>query len=438
MVIPFAQTVGGIGADELPQLGGLVLSTPKGDALVPIVRNSDDGDDPVLAHWNYELGKMAVFTSGWWPQWGSHWASWEKFGKFWAQLVRWAMRPEGSADFDIVTRVEGSKGVIAIEALNKDASYLNFLKIGGRVLTPNMDQQPIYFEQVGPGQYEGRFDVKDHGNYLASLRYNDGQKGIGMVQTGVSVSYSPEFRELRTNMPLLEQAAQRTGGRMLGMQPDVKQVFDRRLPPSVSRQPVWRWVIQWLLLPLFLLDVAVRRLASWLAISIYAELAVLAMMGAILYAARAPAWGYVGALVLAESMGWAMRWAYLGPFIQFVIGGLTTRAAGQESAQSLSQLKGVREKVREGMKTEPIDRTTPLEGSSDPKRKFEAGESAKETGDLTDAMGGASLKPIESETPAKSTSGQRPTDDVTSRLLKAKKRAQKEIQDRGDSPPPHN
>jgi uncharacterized membrane protein len=115
------------------------------------VPRGSDGDDPVLAHWHYEMGRMAVFTSGWWPKWGGNWVGWEKFGRFWAQLVRLVARQEASADFDVLTRLVGNRGYVVVEALNRDASFLNFLSIGGRLLTPGMEQKPLYLSQTGPG-----------------------------------------------------------------------------------------------------------------------------------------------------------------------------------------------------------------------------------------------------------------------------------------------
>jgi uncharacterized membrane protein len=52
--------------EELLPLGGMVLTSPKQspNVIIPLVRSTDDGDDPVLAHWQYELGKTVAFTSG--------------------------------------------------------------------------------------------------------------------------------------------------------------------------------------------------------------------------------------------------------------------------------------------------------------------------------------------------------------------------------------
>ncbi len=433
-----SQTTQGLNITEIPPLGGLVITTPKPDALIPIVRHSDDGPDPVLAHWNFEMGKMVAFTSGWWPKWGADWASWEQFGKLWAQVVRWAMRQTGSADFDIVTRVEGTKGRVAIEALNKDASYLNFLHMEGLVVTPSAEKKKLEVTQTGPGQYEGTFDVSDHGNYLVSLHYSDPEHDAGMINTGVSVSYSPEFRELGANVPLLQQAAERTGGRTLSLEPDVKKVFSRDLPPSVSRQPVWRWVIQWLLLPLFLLDVAARRLASVAAMSIYVEIAIVAFGFAIMYSAGALWWGYVGVVVFADLVGWMIRWRSIGPAIQFVTGGVSA-LAGQRSAEALSQLKDVREKVREELVARSAEGRKPatisLDAAADPKARFDAGEPGDSDAgvDLTKAVGGADAVALAEEEKAKkrTAAGKQPgQEDMTSRLMKAKRRAQDEMKER--------
>ncbi len=437
----FAQTTQGLSDGELPGLGGLVLTSPKPDAVVPMIRRSTDGDDPVLAHWNYEMGKMAVFTSGWWPKWGTDWVAWEKFGKFWAQLVRWAMRQSGSGDFDIYARVEGTQGRISIEALNKDASYLNFLNFRGRLVGPS-DEKPLSVTQTGPGQYEATFDITEHGNYAVSLQYTGANNEKGLITTGVTLPYSPEFRELGANTSLLQRVAERTGGRVLDMNADAAKVFSRDLPPSVARQPVWRWVVQWLLIPLFLLDVAGRRLASVLALSVYVEVAVFVVAVATCFSAwggRPPIWTFPAALVLAEAVGWTIRRRYLVPTIRFFTSGAFT---GERSAEALSQLKGVREKVREGLgqspeaegrKTRPVpgvQESVPLESVVNPGARFDAGDKADAApaGDLTESLGGANAADVAAaermKTPPPAAS------DLAARLRKAKQRARDQIDDR--------
>ncbi|MHC4443169.1 MAG: VWA domain-containing protein [Planctomycetota bacterium] len=439
LVFP-TQTTLGIANQELPPLGGLVLTTPKPDCSMPIARKTSDGNDPVLAHWNYEMGKMAVFTSGLWKKWGNQWAAWPKFGKFWAQLIRWTMRQPGSADFDVLTRLEGKKGRVVIEALNKDASYLNFLRISGKLVTPSAETKPLYLNQTGPGRYETTFDVDDDGNYLINMKYNDPEEGTGMICTGLSVPYSQEFRELQANMPLLNQTVERTPtSRMLTMNPDSDDVFSKNLPPSISRQPVWRWVVQWLLLPLFLLDVASRRLASVVAMSVYVELAVFALVCAILHTTQTAPWIYIIlAIIIAEAVGWTIRLRSIVPAIKFFTATVTALSrAGQRSAQALSQLKGVSKKVRQDLDTGRIteaDATTiELEPQTDTKARFDVGDekAAKPAAQLTETLGESAATQTDDQKVTK-TGSQPPgkgRGSLTDRLRKAKQRAQDEIRE---------
>ncbi|HSW45246.1 MAG TPA: glutamine amidotransferase, partial [Phycisphaerae bacterium] len=443
LVFNFAQTTQGISPNELPPLGGLVLTEAKPDSLVPIIRRGRDGDDPVLAHWNYEMGKMVAFTSGWWTNWGTDWVAWDKFGKLWAQVLRWAMRQEASADFDVLTRMDGNTGRVVVEALDKDASYLNFLSFNGRLLTPTLEQKKIYLTQTGPGRYEGQFDITDHGNYLINLQYNTPDRQMGMIRTGLSLPYSPEFRELGTNLSLLNRVVDRTGGKMFGdMDPEKNDIFRRDLPPVVARQPVWRWVVAWLLLPLFLLDVAGRRLASTVAMSVYVEVAVFVVACAALQTARAPAWAYLGALLLAEVVGWSIRYRSIMPTIQFFTSGAVILArVGQRSRASLEQLKDVSEKVREDLDsrraTQKEADTIPLEPAADRRRRFDVGDeaAAQPAKDLAETLGEAAARADErlQQPDAERKPGQPPAgqpQDLTSRLLKAKKRVQDELDKR--------
>ncbi len=438
-----SQVTLGIDRSELPPLGGLVLTTPKADISLAINRQGSEGLDPVLAHWNYEAGKMAVFTSGWWPKWGTDWAGWEKFGKFWAQLVRWAMRQKGSADFDIATRVDGNRGHITIEALDKDASYLNFLQIRGKLMTPGMTEQDLRMRQTGPGQYELDFPLHEHGNYHVYLTYTGPNDKQGSIHTGVSVPYSPEFRELSANVALLQEAAERTGGRVLDLSADVKKLFSRDLPPSVSRQPIWRWVVTWLLIPLFILDVAARRLASAVAMSFYVEVAMLATGCAAMYAGGGRWWGYLGVIVLAEMVGWGVRRKAIRPALAWITGSLHPRAA-ETSQQALSQLKGVREKVREDLTATQKARqqTIALEETARRDARFDVGDAqaSRPAGDLTQAVGGADPAALAAEEQAKREAAAKAREsgaaggDIASRLRRAKQRAQDEIKERTEDP----
>ena len=444
MVNPSDELIAGLGG--LPGLGGLVLTERKPDSLVPVMRQGlQDGqkvEDPVLAHWNFEMGKMAVFTSGQWPRWGADWAAWDRFSKFWGQTVRWAMRSGETGKFDVITRLDGEKGRVVIEALNKDASYLNFLRIAGTVTDPQMDRQPLELVQTGPGRYEADFKVKNHGNYLVNMHYAGPDNKAGVIRSGLSIAYSPEFRELGTNRALLREAAERTGGQLLEMNAVRDRIFERPLPPAEARRPMWRWLVGWVLLPLFLLDVATRRLASTLAMSFFVEATVFVVALGTLGSIHRPAASVLTALIIAELVGWAVRWQFIVPSLFYLTATVTGLSrAGQRGAEAMAQLKTRRDQVREKLESTPDSPAAspppiPLEPAADPGRRFEAGEASDgAAADLGQALGGAKAeggKPTQARPTKPAPPKGAGTGDVASRLRQAKSRARDSIKERTD------
>ncbi|RME37209.1 MAG: VWA domain-containing protein [Planctomycetota bacterium] len=428
--------------ERLPTLGGMVLTSPRQDptVVIPLIRATDDGDDPVLAHWQCGLGKAVAFTSGYWPAWGRQWTGWSKFARFWAQIVRWAMRQEAPANFETYTRVDGTRGRIVIDALDKDARYLDLLQLESMAVGPGGKRLPLRFTQTGPGHYEAEFDLEDAGAYLAAVRIRapDGRP-LGVLRTGLSVPYSPEYRDLATNEALLRDVAEQTGGRWLDMPPEQADVFAHTLPPVESRRPAWPWLLAWWVLPLFLLDVAVRRLASAAALSVAVELVVLVILLFAFELIAGSWWQIALAILIAEVVGWTVRRHTIVPlFERFTHTAVVLSRVGERSGGALGRLRGARERVREELtagREEPIESGVP---SSPPDReiaarRFDAGEDAAEAGDEDDLRQTAA-PPSEDKRPAMTPQGDqtgREEPSTMDRLLRAKRRRR----ERKDDPP---
>jgi len=384
LVPTVARTVAGLAPGEIPQLDGLVITTPKELAEVPMVRPTDAGTDPVLAHWSVGLGKTVAFTSGMWSRWGRDWVSWVQFSKFWAQIVRWASRQLEPAELDVTTVVRGGRGRIRIDALDKNADVIDFMQVRGVLISPGQEALPIELTQTGPGRYEGEFDARERGSYILNLKYEMGGEGgrprSGTLRTGVAVAYSPEYRELQPNLALLEELRARTGGRRLDRTQAVA-AFDRAsLLKAQTRASVWEDLTRWMLV-LFLMDVAVRRIA--------------------------------------------FRPRELARKAREYMVDVGRGRATEEAAAVLDTLKGARQRLREA---------TPEAPAVDAAARYEAQRAVDKAGeDLARALGGATQQ--EAPVVARPTGKKPPTSETeyTSRLLKAKRRARE--QTRGEEPP---
>src|SRR5438046_9536390 len=55
--------------------------------------------DPILARWQYGLGKTAAFLSDLKDRWAVDWLMWKCYRKFWSQVVRETMWRHGTEEF---------------------------------------------------------------------------------------------------------------------------------------------------------------------------------------------------------------------------------------------------------------------------------------------------------------------------------------------------
>ena len=248
------------GLDRAPPLGGLVITATRPDPTVTLEMTDPDGE-PLLAHWQVGLGRVAAFTSDAEGGWSNEWVQWPGYGTFWAQLARTIARPPANPDAELVTVVRDGRLVMTLEAAREEG-FLDYLHVDGTVYTPDGQSIPVRLRQTAPGRYEDSIPASVPGNYVVALSPRRGTRQLAPVIGGASQSYSAEFRRFRSNEQLLERIAALTGGRVLDLtQPTAVDLFDRTgMAPSRAALPAWRTLL-WLAIALVLVDVAARRLA---------------------------------------------------------------------------------------------------------------------------------------------------------------------------------
>lgn len=264
---------------EIPPINGLVLTSLKESELVeaPLTSPLPTGQvNPLLAHWTYGLGRSVAFTSDAGRRWAKTWPDWQSYAAFWSQVVRWAMRPVDRGNLTLSVRRDEGRIKVVIDALDKDNQFLNFLQIQGNVVSPDLKRSTIELVQTAPGKYEGTVEnAEASGNYFVNLGYRGSEGVQGVISSGVSVPYSDEYRELRSNPATLETIASLTDGQVgslkyfpdgrIDLQRTVDMMTDHfRRDPSLinprSFSDLWH-VLLWWAVVLFLCDVAVRRVS---------------------------------------------------------------------------------------------------------------------------------------------------------------------------------
>lgn len=239
------------GITAAPPLLGYVATSPKQTAQV-ILRTSDSFADPILAAWQYGLGRSVAFTSDATARWGAHWVSWGDFARFWSQAVRWTITEGTHSTIETQIVMDGERAHLLVDARNSDGSFANGLSLASALVSPDGTSSRLTLQQVAPGRYEATFDPTEEGAYLINV--TDGTTSLNGV-TGWVMSYSPEYRPQGAS--IFTDVAAMTGGKSL--KGDPAAVFSHDLPAQASLTPLAPvlLLVALLLLPF---DVAIRRL----------------------------------------------------------------------------------------------------------------------------------------------------------------------------------
>jgi Mg-chelatase subunit ChlD len=243
------------GLTGLPALRGYVATSPKLTAQTAL--RGGEAQDPILAQWQYGLGRAVAWTSDAKGQWAVDWLNWPEFPRFWTQAVRWTIVEGTGGVLESQVRMEGNQALVTAEVLEADGGYRNNLDVTLILVDPNLAQQTIPLRQTAPGLYEGAFRPEETGTYLLHLAGQEGEEMVAAQTRGFVMAYSPEYRAMQMDEALLPDLAAIGNGRVLPLDAPVES-FAHTLPPARGTTDLWPWflVVAILLLPL---DVGLRR-----------------------------------------------------------------------------------------------------------------------------------------------------------------------------------
>jgi uncharacterized membrane protein len=242
----------GLDATTLPLLLGYNGATPKSTARV--VLGTPRGD-PLLATWQYGLGRSAAWTSDLKGQWATEWVSWDGFARFVAQLVSWTLPTPQVEGMTAQAVLRDDQALIQVEVVDETGSPRSFLDVSMMLIGPDLETIERDLLQVGAGQYEAAVELSEPGTYLVRASVHDGEDPVGQQTMGLVVPYSPEYKASGTDTALLGQLARLTGGGEL-LEP--MAAFLHNLPSADRAREIWRLLLMVVAL-LFPLDVAIRR-----------------------------------------------------------------------------------------------------------------------------------------------------------------------------------
>ena len=253
------------GLSSFPQLTGYVSTTPKAAAQVVLASHLDD---PVLAIWQYGLGRVVAWTSDALGLWTANWIQWSDAARWWANLVSWTISTPNN-QLIVNSEIVGGNGHIIVDMppeTSTTTGKFNQQQVQVKIIAPDLSQQTIALQPTAPERWEGTFPTTQVGAYLLRVTWQarssstTGLPGKLTSTTGLVVPYSPEFASSGTDTHFLNQLAHAANGSVLNPN-DTASAFSTNLPPVYTSLSIvfWLFALAALLLPV---DIALRRLSS--------------------------------------------------------------------------------------------------------------------------------------------------------------------------------
>ena len=235
---------------DLPALSGFVATTRKDRAVTAL---ETEKGVPLLAHWQYGLGRVVAWTSEAQQGWASDWTKWPDAAQFWSQAVRWSLPAPVRADFQPSAQLgpDGRQLKLQVQALSDDAHFADLQDTRATVVSPDGSAREVRLPQRGPGLYELDTSVSTPGQYRVLFA-----QGTRQEVAAFSAPDAIELHSVGMNRALLDALATTSGGHAIT---DVAGLAEpgNGLGPALS---LWPWLLG-LALALLPLDVFLRRRA---------------------------------------------------------------------------------------------------------------------------------------------------------------------------------
>jgi hypothetical protein len=243
------------GLDEgLPRLRGYNGTTAKAAAQTVLVTARDD---PLLAQWQYGLGRSVAWTSDTTGRWARDWVGWNGFSRFFSQLVSWTFPGEETGGIEAVFDSRGGKTTLHVESVEADGSPRDFYDTTAVVVGPDFLPSDVSLVQIAPGVYEAEMGEIDPGAYAIRVtQARPGSSPLGRT-VGLVAPTAAEYRVLGPNEAFLGALRTATGGSVVETPLDP---WRHDLLTTSRSTDLWPLLLVLALL-LWPLDIALRRVS---------------------------------------------------------------------------------------------------------------------------------------------------------------------------------
>jgi uncharacterized membrane protein/uncharacterized protein YegL len=218
----------GVDMASAPPLKGYVkfVTKPTAETVLSLEQR-----DPLLARWQYGLGRSAVFSSDAKARWASNWVVWGSFDRFWGNVLR-----------DLLPHTQTGESRLEYDSANGDlvAEY----RLANHAVEPSplpqlyafgQDgfQKPVDLRKVGHGVFRGSVQI---GNRRGLFRVRPLQDSLLFPEVGLYRT-EDELNDFGSDEALLERISTFTGGRFRPAPDSIFEAGGKAVPAVVNLWP---------------------------------------------------------------------------------------------------------------------------------------------------------------------------------------------------------
>lgn len=203
----------GFTPQQLPRIDGYDFVQTKPDAQTVL---TSDRQDPLLAKWQFGLGRVVSWTSDSGSDLASQWGAWTGYGQFWGNVLRWSLPDPTNGEVKVTAARDGPNVALTFDSTTSDGAVIDLSGSSARIASATgtvVAETRLAPDQ--PGQYTLRIPNLENGAYQVTVTNAAGQAVGGIA--GFAVPPSPEWLPDSNGVGLLKLLASRTGGRVLSI-----------------------------------------------------------------------------------------------------------------------------------------------------------------------------------------------------------------------------
>lgn len=234
----------------LPALQTYVATSAKQTAEVNLISLDQD---PILARWQYGLGRAVAWTSDLEGKWSSGWVNWTNYTQLWSEIVDWTFPQKEEGNWKVNTQVDGVYGKVTV-GLPQGAPIPQELK--AVIIDKDMKREEISLNPITPSQLEGKFLVDQIGTYMVQIIETEGDQIIASQTDGLNISYSPEYALFDGGKEKLEAIINANGGSIIT---SPEQIYLEEFESKWTKQTITELLLMIAIL-LWPIDIAMRRI----------------------------------------------------------------------------------------------------------------------------------------------------------------------------------